>query len=67
MRNDKDRTSQLDRRGFLKGAGVAIGSVGAAAALADGEVKAATDQDEAQSSGYRETAHVRRYYELARF
>ena len=54
------------RRDFLKLAllGAASGA-GLAAAGASG-AQAATEKDDA-SAGYRETAHVRKYYELARF
>ncbi len=67
MRKDKDGAVKLDRRGFLKGAGLAIGSAGAVAAIAEGDAVAATSEPQGKSAGYQETEHVRRYYELARF
>ncbi len=67
MRKDKDPAGQLDRRGFLKGAGLALGSAGAVAAIGEGEAVAASSESQGKSAGYQETEHVRRYYELARF
>ena len=72
MRDSKSDVSKIDpatavadRRGFLKfaGAGVVTGSatvLGAAAVVAK---PAATAPAEA---GYRETEHIRRYYDSAR-
>ena len=53
-----------DRRSFLKlaGAGAATG----AAALLTGEKPAQASEAKAKESLYRETDHIRRYYELAR-
>ena len=53
-----------DRRSFLKlaGAGAATG----AAVLLSGEKKAQAGEAKAKESLYRETDHIRRYYELAR-
>jgi hypothetical protein len=53
-----------DRRSFLKlaGAGAAAGG----AALMTGEKKAQAGETKAKPSFYRETEHIRRYYELAR-
>ena len=58
---------KLDRRGFFKKAGAAVGIAGAGivALGGGGKVKAATAPK--KSGGYRETAHVRTYYELAKF
>jgi anaerobic selenocysteine-containing dehydrogenase len=54
------------RRDFLKLAGAgAAGSVAAAASAAGAPAEAATAPETA--TGYRETAHVRKAYELARF
>ena len=55
----------LPRRDFLKAAGVAGGAAGLAA-LASKSAKAA-DPESGKSSGYRETEHVKKYYESARF
>jgi hypothetical protein len=53
-----------DRRSFLKlaGAGAAAGG----AALVTGESKAEARATESKEQLYRETDHIRRYYELAR-
>ena len=55
------------RRGFLKlaGLGAAAGTVGAAVGVEP--ATAAEAVAETTSSGYRETAHVRQVYALARF
>jgi hypothetical protein len=62
----EQEASVAKRREFLKLAG--LGSVGAvaAAASATAPVEAAVAPD-APGGGYRETAHVRKAYELARF
>ncbi len=51
--------SALDRRSFLRRSGLAAGGVGAAPGEAAAPAKPET--------GYRETAHVRKFYETARF
>jgi hypothetical protein len=63
MRQTKKETV-ADRRSFLKlaGAGAAAGG----AALMTGEKKAEAGEAKAKPTLYRETEHVRRYYELAR-
>lgn len=60
------------RRGFLKG--MLLGSGAAAVAIASGGAVAAPKAEgsaaakpKAQSQGYRETAHVRSYYQTAQF
>lgn len=61
---DKDRVS-AERRAFFRTAGLGVGALGAAAVtLATGEAEAATDE---RPQGYRETDHVKRYYQLAKF
>ncbi|MBU2532952.1 MAG: formate dehydrogenase [Alphaproteobacteria bacterium] len=58
--------SRTDRRSFLKIAG--LGAVGAAATAASTvavTAEAAPPSD--KKGGYRETEHVKRVYELARF
>jgi DMSO/TMAO reductase YedYZ molybdopterin-dependent catalytic subunit len=63
----KDQTSASGRRDFLKlaGLGAAAGSVAVAAKVAP----AVADEAAASASkpGYRETDHVRKVYEVARF
>jgi hypothetical protein len=62
-RKEKQRVA---RRDLLKIAG--LGSVAGAAAIATtaGKAKAAAETD-SKGSGYRETEHVRTYYDLAKF
>ncbi len=52
------------RRELLKFAGLAVGVAGATAVA--GTAKASVPVERAQDGGYRETEHVRKYYELAR-
>lgn len=65
---DRKAAKSLARREFLKTAGLATGAVGAAAvALSSPQAKAAgTTPAKGDKTGYRETEHVRKYYELAR-
>lgn len=56
----------LPRRDFLKAAGITGAAAGAAVALSGKSADAAVS-DEGQEAGYRETEHVKTYYELARF
>jgi hypothetical protein len=62
----RDDRATTDRRGFLKFAG--LGSLAGAVALATkgGEAEAA-DVSPQQGLGYRETQHVRTFYESTRF
>jgi hypothetical protein len=66
MRQDRE-TPKTERRQFLKLAGLGA-AAGAAATVAGAEPAAAAVADgKPAKQGYRETAHVRTYYELARF
>ncbi len=57
----------LPRRDFLKAAGITGGAAGVAAmALTSKSAKAAVPET-GSKSGYQETEHVKKYYELARF
>ena len=61
------KKKSLPRRDFLKAAGVTGGVAAVAAvALSSKSVKAAVPES-GKSAGYRETEHVKKYYELARF
>lgn len=61
--NEKQRVA---RRDLLKITG--LGSVAGAAAVATAAGKAeASAEMESKGSGYRETEHVRTYYDLAKF
>ena len=53
-----------DRRSFLKLAGASAAAGGAAAIT--GETSAQAGEVKPRPSLYRETEHIRRYYELAR-
>lgn len=57
--------ADTDRRSVLKLLGV--GSVGTAALTVSGETAAADEAKPADASGYRETEHVKTYYDRARF
>ena len=62
----KKEKQQVARRDLLKIAGLG-GVVGAAAiATSAGEAEAAAEIN-TKGSGYRETEHVRTYYDLAKF
>lgn len=52
------------RRAALKALGLGAGAAGAAALVS--EPAEALDAPAAQGAGYRETEHVKTYYELAR-
>ena len=54
-----------DRRGFLKLA--SVGTLASGAAAVSGVSAQATEEIEAQGSGYRESDHVKKVYELSRF
>ena len=56
---------ETDRRGFLKLAG--LGTVAGGAAIASSVAPAEADQAVDKTSGYRETDHVRTFYESTRF
>jgi len=62
MKQDRGATP---RRDFLKLAGV--GSVASAAAVVVGTTAEAKTEPDQSGTGYRETAHVKKVYELARF
>lgn len=60
----------VSRRGFLRGAGLGAGAAGVAAVslTAVASTGTASEADpKRRAAGYRETEHVRRAYELARF
>lgn len=61
-----DNTSKLDRRAFLRGIGASAAAAPAVAlGLGNAPAQAAAPGDKA--AGYRETEHVLRAYETARF
>jgi len=67
--SEKNEKVVIGRRDFFKKAGLGAGAVGAAAVgLAAEQTQAAeTSRSGASGRGYQETAHVKKYYELARF
>lgn len=65
MKNTKE-TRNVARRDLLKLAGLG-GVAGAAAIAASGGTAEAGVPAERKSAGYRETEHVRTYYDLAKF
>jgi anaerobic selenocysteine-containing dehydrogenase len=62
-----ERKTETSRRDFLKAAGVTGAAAGAAAVALSGKHVEAAAPDKAKKGAYRETEHVRTYYELARF
>jgi len=65
MKNRKE-TRNVGRRDLLKLAGLG-GVAGAAAVAASGRTAEAAVETGGKASGYRETEHVRKYYDLAKF
>ena len=64
MAEDRENKIIADRRDFLKMA--SLGTVASGAAIVTGSAQA-DELEEETGSGYRETAHVKTYYELAKF
>jgi len=64
----KRESSAIDRRDFFRKASLGVGVAGAAAAgLSASKAKAAEPVAGASNgAGYRESVHVKKYYELAR-
>ncbi len=65
----KKQATAVNRRDFFREVSLGVGAAGAAAAgLSATKAKAAVPAKGASTgAGYRETAHVKKYYELARF
>jgi hypothetical protein len=65
----KKAAAKLGRRDFFRKAGLGAGVAGAAAVgLAASKGQAAVPgKDAAKGDGYRETEHVKKFYELAKF
>ncbi len=62
----KDNKAQdVPRREFFKHVGLGAVAVGTAAVA--GSAGASAAEEKSTSIGYRETAHVKTYYELAKF
>jgi hypothetical protein len=64
MQDDTKKEATADRRSFLKLAGTGVAAGGAA--LLGGDKNAEATEAKPSSALYRETDHIRRYYELAR-
>jgi len=60
------KKQRVARRDLLKMTGLG-GVVGAAAIATKADKASAASAQDAKSSGYRETEHVRTYYDLAKF
>ncbi len=65
----KKQTAAIDRRDFFRKASLGVGVAGAAVAgiSASKATAAKPDTDASKGAGYRETAHVKKFYELSRF
>jgi hypothetical protein len=66
--SEKQEPRSLDRRAFFKKAGVGIGAAGAVAVGLGASAEAKVDSEgDKKTKAYRETEHVKRVYETARF
>ncbi len=66
--SNKRAVKSPDRRRFFTKVGLGVGAAGTVAmGLASGTAKAAKSDGGLRKRGYRETDHVRRFYELSRF
>lgn len=62
-----DKKDQMDRRNFLRTAGVgAAAAAVATVAVGPAEVQAAENAETRKKQRYKETEHVKRYYETNR-
>jgi hypothetical protein len=66
MEHEQQEAQAVSRRGFMRLAGRGAGAAGGAISLAVGNAAEAKEAPAPRSSGYRETDHVRSYYELAK-
>lgn len=64
--SDQNEKTTADRRSFLKLAGIGTLTGGAAMAIGGAPAQAAADLPKDKTS-YRESEHVKTYYDLARF
>ena len=64
----KEKAKEMGRRDFFRKATLGAGVAGVAAAgMAKGAAASDSGKQMASGSGYRETDHVKKFYELARF
>ncbi len=59
--------TKKSRRDFLKAAGITGGAAGVAAVALRSKSVTAAAPESGKTSGYRETEHVKKYYESTRF
>ncbi len=64
---DKANSSTLARRDLFRVAGLGVGALGAAVAGVAVTAEPAEAAADTKTTGYRETDHVRKVYELSRF
>lgn len=67
MKGSEENKGTGDRRGFLKLAAAGTITGGGMLAAAGRPAEAATPTDNGRDGVYRETEHIKRYYDLARF
>ncbi len=66
--SEKKEVRLVDRRNVFRKAGLGAGALGVAAVgLFASKAKAESAKSPPKRAGYRETEHVKKYYELARF
>jgi len=63
----ENRKKSLPRREFLKATGITGAVAGVAAVSLKGQPAEAVEMKASGRAGYRETEHIKTYYELARF
>jgi hypothetical protein len=61
------QNAQLDRRSFMRLAGLGASVAGASIGLGAAEARASEAPPTGEHGGYRETEHVQTYYRMARF
>tara|TARA_B100001013_G_C24492536_1_gene395827 strand:- start:157 stop:357 length:201 start_codon:yes stop_codon:yes gene_type:complete len=62
-----EKKASASRRDFLKTASLGVGVAAlAGTALKNGKAEASTKSKGLEGAGYRETEHIKKYYELAR-
>jgi hypothetical protein len=67
MSKDQERQVRgIERRGFLRGAGIAAAGAVAVVPAAAGAAEAHESPQEQVKARYRETDHVKRFYDLNR-
>jgi len=65
MAKNQEKKAAEERRSFLKMVG--LGTITGGAAIATSGAVQADTLEEVEGSGYRETSHVKTYYDLAKF